>query len=617
MPSGVSRRTLFRVPGLSFDKGGKMRYSKEVVEEIREKNDIVDIVSSYVDLKRKGNSYFGLCPFHNEKTGSFSVSPSKQIYYCFGCGAGGDVIKFVMEYESMTFQEVVRFLANRCGMILPEGDFGPEEKKAYSLKEKLLEIHKLAAVHYYRLLQTEEGKRAYRYLKGRELKDETIRRFGLGYASKKPGELYHFLKSKGYRDELLKESGLVTIEERGARDKFWNRAIFPILDISNRVIGFGGRVLGEGEPKYLNSPETKLFDKSKNLYGLNYARSSREDFLLLCEGYMDVIALHQAGFTNAVASLGTALTPMHCALMKRFVKKVVITYDSDRAGVNAVKRAIPLLKEAGIQVKVLSMRPYKDPDEFIKALGREEYRERIEHAKNSFLWEIDQLSMEHKGDDPAERTSFFRETARRLTEFVEPLERNNYIQAVAREHLIPEAQLKALVDSIGAHAVPMRENVPERTDKTTKGGKTGRRREKESPALFSQRLFLTLLAEDASLLEKTEQWIRPEDFTDPLYREVAEKLFLCIRSGNGNAGSVLNDYIEDDSCLRKVSEIFNENFGMSISGEERNKALSDCIRNIRMEQLNQASRSALDLKSLQSILKQKAELKEQKFEIKG
>ena len=320
-----------------------MYYSDDIIEEVRSRNDIVDVISTYVNLKRKGSSYFGLCPFHNEKTGSFSVSPGKQMYYCFGCGAGGNVISFIMQYENLTFPEAVQALAKRSGISLPEQEYTEADRKEKSLKDTLLEINKTAATHFFHLLRTPEGRIAYEYLHGkRKLSDETIRRFGLGYSSKRPGELYRFLKSRGYGDDMLKQSGLVTIEERGARDKFWNRAMFPIMDANSRVIGFGGRVMGDGEPKYLNSPETKLFDKSRNLYGLNYARSSRKDYFLLCEGYLDVISLHQAGFTNAVASLGTALTAQHCLMLKRYVKQVVLTYDSDGAGVNAARRAIPL-----------------------------------------------------------------------------------------------------------------------------------------------------------------------------------------------------------------------------------------------------------------------------------
>ena len=309
-----------------------MYYSKEVIEEVRARNDIVDLVSEHLALKRRGKTYVGLCPFHSEKTPSFSVSPDRQTYHCFGCGKGGNVIGFVMDYENLSFPEALRSLAARAGMQLPEREASKEELRERSLKERLLEIHKVAATHFYQLLHTEEGLHAYRYLKERGLSDETIRHFGLGFSSKRPGELYHYLKSKGYTDAELRESGLVTIEERGARDKFWNRVMFPIMDSNSRVIAFGGRVMGDGEPKYLNSPETKLFDKSKNLYGLNYARRKREAYIILCEGYMDVIALHQAGFASAVASLGTALTEQQILHIKRTLPNAtvaILSYDSE------------------------------------------------------------------------------------------------------------------------------------------------------------------------------------------------------------------------------------------------------------------------------------------------
>ncbi|MBQ5660970.1 MAG: DNA primase, partial [Lachnospiraceae bacterium] len=282
-----------------------MYYPDDVIEEVRTRNDIVDVISQYVNLKKKGANYFGLCPFHNEKSPSFSVSPGKQMYYCFGCGAGGNVITFVMEYENYSFVEAVKMLADRVGITLPEVEYTKEAKAAADLKNTLLEINRLAANYFYYQLKQPHGKIGYDYLKRRQLTDETIKRFGLGFANKTSNDLYQYMRSKGYSDAILKETGLFFIEERGAHDKFWNRVMFPILDVNNRVIGFGGRVMGEGEPKYLNSPETKLFDKSRNLYGLNYARTSRAKYMLICEGYMDVIALHQAGFTNAVASLGT------------------------------------------------------------------------------------------------------------------------------------------------------------------------------------------------------------------------------------------------------------------------------------------------------------------------
>ena len=590
-----------------------MLYSEDVIEEVRAKNDILDVISSYVTLKRKGASYFGLCPFHNEKTGSFSVSRSKQMYYCFGCGAGGNVISFIMQYENLTFPEAVRFLAGRAGVTLPERPYSEEEKKAQDLKSQLLEIHKAAATHYYQLLHTREGERAYRYLRDRQLTDETIRRFGLGYSSRQPGELYRFLRSKGYKDEALKESGLVTIEEKHTRDKFWNRAMFPILDVSNRVIGFGGRVMGDGEPKYLNSPETKLFDKSRNLYGLNYAKNSRKDYFLLCEGYMDVISLHQAGFTNAVASLGTALTSQHCLLIRRYVKEVILTYDSDGAGVNAAKRAIPLLRDAGIAAKVLSMKPYKDPDEFIKGLGAEAYQERIDNARNAFLWEIDQAAKNYNIDDPGEKTAFYREAARRLAGFAEPLERENYLQAVAREHRIPADELRRLVNAAGqagggrpsydrdAWEVP-RKKAPA---------------EKDDAVLKSQRIFLTCLLEEPSLLRKAEKYISPEDFTDPLYREIAEQLFAGIRSGNVNAAQILSRYADDEDREKRAAAVFHASVADELEGTERYKAVEDCIRRIRMEHLDRESRAASDMAELQRIFREKTELKTTKIDLGG
>ncbi len=269
----------------------------------------MDIVSGYVKLQKKGSNYFGLCPFHNEKSPSFSVSPAKQMYYCFGCGAGGNVITFVMEYENYSFSEAFKVLADRAGVKLPVEEYSKEAREQEDLRAALLEMNKLAASYFYYQLKKPQGEAGYRYLKDRQLSDETIVRFGLGYSNKTSDDLYRYLRGKGYDDAVLKQSGLVTIEEKGSHDKFWNRVMFPIMDVNNRVIGFGGRVMGAGEPKYLNSPETKLFDKSRNLYGLNYARLSREKYILICEGYMDVIAMHQAGFTNAVASLGTALPP--------------------------------------------------------------------------------------------------------------------------------------------------------------------------------------------------------------------------------------------------------------------------------------------------------------------
>ena len=401
-----------------------MYFSEDLIEEVRQKNDIVDVISGYVKLQKKGSSYFGLCPFHNEKSPSFSVSRGKQMYYCFGCGAGGNVFTFIMEYENYSFVEAFKMLAERAGVDIPEVEYSKEAKERADLKATLLEINKLAAKYFYAQLKTEQGKLAHTYLTGRGLSEETITAFGLGYSNKYSDDLYRYLKTKGYKDELLVKAGLISVDERhGAHDKFWNRVMFPIMDVNNRVIGFGGRVMGDAKPKYLNSPETEVFDKSRNLYGLNRARTSRKPYFLICEGYMDVISLHQAGFTNAVASLGTALTTGHASLIKRYVNEVYLTYDSDEAGTRAALRAMPILKEAGITAKIIRMEPYKDPDEFIKNLGTEAFEERINKARNGFLFSLEILEKEYDMNSPEGKTAFHKEAAKRLTMFEEEIER--------------------------------------------------------------------------------------------------------------------------------------------------------------------------------------------------
>ncbi len=339
-----------------------MYYSEDFVEEVRGRNDIIDVISSYVNLKRNGSNYVGLCPFHNEKTPSFSVSPGKQMYYCFGCSSGGNVFTFLMEYENLTFVEALEQLADRAGMALPKQTNGDAEKIKRDIRDKILEIYKEAAKFYYALLKSERGQAAREYLQNRKLQEDTIRGFGLGYAHVSGG-LYPYMRKKGYEDDLLKQTGLFTYhEKKGVYDKFWNRIVFPIMNRSGKVIAFGGRVMGEGMPKYLNSPETLIFDKSRNLYGLNFVHGKPAAGLILCEGYMDVIALHQAGFTNTVASLGTSLTSQHSSLLKRYSDLVYLCYDSDGAGVKAALRAIPICKEAGLTIKVIDLKPFKDPD---------------------------------------------------------------------------------------------------------------------------------------------------------------------------------------------------------------------------------------------------------------
>lgn len=555
-----------------------MFYPEDLVEEIRMKNDIVDVISTYVKLQRKGSSYFGLCPFHNEKSPSFSVSPSKQMYYCFGCGAGGNVFTFVMEYENYSFQEAINYLADRVGIELPEIEYSEEAKKQADLKTTILEINKQAANYFYYQLKNEAGEVAYHYLTNRELSDETIKKFGLGYSNKYSNDLFEFLKKKGYSDEILKQSGLFNIDEKkGVYDKFWNRVIFPIMDVNNRVIGFGGRVMGDGSPKYLNSPETKVFDKSRNLYGLNFARTSRKHYLLLCEGYMDVIALHQAGFTNAVASLGTALTQGHANLMKRYTEQVYITYDSDGAGIKAAIRAIPILKEVGMTVKIINMKPYKDPDEFIKNLGAEAFEERIEKATNSFMFELEILEQEYDMKDPESKTKFFNEVAKRVLEFREDLTRDNYIRAVAEKYNTGYENFKQLVSSVGIKlgGVPAREKARTSTNST---------KPKDGGMMESQRILITYLIEEEGLFEKVKPYITPDDFTEKLYHTVAQILFEQLERGEVNPAKIINNFVDEEEH-KAVAALFNTKPKAVDTKSDKEKALNETIVRVKENSL--------------------------------
>ena len=582
-----------------------MYYSDDMIEEVRTRNDIVDVISGYVKLQRKGSSYFGLCPFHNEKSPSFSVSPSKQMYYCFGCGAGGNVFTFLMEYENFTFPEAVKALADRAGMELPEVEYSEEAKQQRDLKTAVLEVNKMAAKYYYCLLRAPQGAKAMEYLKKRELSDETMRRFGLGYASQYSDELYRYLKQQGVSDVLMKESGLMSVNERqGMYDKFWNRVMFPIMDVNGKVIGFGGRVMGDAKPKYLNSPETIVFDKSRNLYGLHIARTARKKYLIVCEGYMDVISLHQAGFTNAVASLGTALTSQHASILKRYTDEVILTYDSDEAGVKAALRAIPLLKTAGIATRVLHMEPYKDPDEFIKALGTEAFQERIDHAQNSFMFELSILEKSYDMKDPESKTRFFQAAAEKIAGFELEIERENYIEAVAGAYQISFEGMRKMVMNCLMQGVPSR--------REPRPVKRQEQKEKDSGILTSQRLILTWLTEYPGLFATVKSCVKPEDFSDPLYRKVASMLYEQLEHGEHNPAKITNYFTEPEQ-QRMVAQLFNTEVTVE-NRAEREKAIKETIYKVVEHGITQRSRELdpTDMAGLQQLIDAKRRLQELK-----
>ena len=588
-----------------------MRYSEELIEEIRSRSDIVDVISGYVKLKRKGSSWFGLCPFHNEKSPSFSVSRDKQMYYCFGCGAGGNVFTFLMEYENFSFVEALQFLADRAGIQLPQQEYSKEARQEADLKSQLLKIHKEAAQFYFYQLKSQNGKTAYQYLLDRGLSRETIVHFGLGSASRYSGALYRYLKEKGYSDELLIQTGLfLQDEKRGMYDKFWNRVMFPIMDVNNRVIGFGGRVMGDGKPKYLNSPETKIFDKSRNLYGLNFARSSRKKNLIACEGYMDVIAMHQAGFDNAVASLGTALTAAQASLMKRYTDEVLLLYDSDEAGRKAAVRAIPLLRRAGLGQKVVDLSPYKDPDEFIKAEGAQAFEERLQKGRNGFLFQVDAAGQEFDLGDPQGQSDFFHRIASMLLEFEDEIERTSYLNAAAREYHVKEEMLSRLVNRLAVNGeTPVRQVQKPQSVKE---------KEKEDGYEKAQKLMITWMVNVPDLIKELDAYLKPEDFVTPLYREVVKMLRKQYQEGEVNPARILNEF-PDGEEQKKIASLFHAQLPLETK-EQKKQALSDVICRIkensiawRTEHLDPADMAGLmeimeDKKQLENLKGRKVQL---------
>lgn len=612
-----------------------MRYSEDIIEQVRNANDIVDVIGQYVRLTKKGSNYFGLCPFHGEKTASFSVSPQKQIYYCFGCGAGGNVISFIMEYENYTFSEALKYLADRARIELPTEN-NSEQRGFSELKSRLYEINKTAALFYYNKLIKSENRTGYRYFsENRRISNKMITHFGLGYADKKaPDELYRHLKEKGFKDEDISKSGLCIIEERGKKDKFWNRVMFPIMDTNNRVVGFGGRVMGDGMPKYLNSPETPIFDKSSILYGLNFAKKSRKNYILICEGYMDVIALHQAGFTNAVASLGTAFNEKHARLLKRYTDNVILTQDSDKAGTNAKLRAFPILREAGLNVRVLDMGEYKDPDEFIKAMGPDAYEEKIAKAKNAFLYEIDVIKNEYDLSDPAMKTRFYEDIAERLCGFTEPLERDNYIQAVSHEHMIPYEELKSMVnikalykgmktkedqrfdpDKEAINDIKKeRSNPLEQENKQPKTAYDRRRQERQDKSIIkSERLLLSWMCARPEIIDRLACYIEIDDFTEGIFRDTAAEIIKQYHEGSLDPAAVMDIYADEPEKRRQVGAILNADALYrsieDMSTRDLEKAMSEAVSKIKLSRIDaEIENTGNDIYKFQELMRKKNEL---------
>ena len=534
-------------------------YPETLIDEIRYKNDIVEVIGENVTLKKAGRRYTGLCPFHSEKSPSFSVDADKQLYYCFGCHEAGNVFTFVQKINNYTFPEAVKYLADRAHIELPEIEYNDEMRKKISEKERLLAINNDAELYFFHQLKTQAGALGLSYFRKRELTDETIKRFGLGYSLQTSNDLVRYLKSKGYDDEIIREAGLgVFYEREGMRDKFINRVMFPIQDLNGKVIGFGGRVMGDAKPKYLNSPENPIFEKRKNLFGLNRARMSRKGRFILCEGYMDVISMHQAGFDEAVASLGTAFTPEQAVLLKRFSDNIYLAYDSDGAGINAALKALEILENAGMHGRVINMQPYKDPDEFMKALGREEYEKRIDEAENGFIFRAKQIRRSYKTDEahPGEKSEFEKKLALMLCGFEDEIERENYLKAAAAEFSVDEKILRREVISLALSGAGNREEQALREKRREERRMAVK--DKEDPNINSERLLIAWLVARNDLYDQIKDDILPSDFTDPVCRKVAEAVFEGIVNDKLDPAAVINLFEDEEEQRQAAMALQND-----------------------------------------------------------
>ena len=585
-----------------------MYYSDELIAEVRSRVDIVSVLSRFLSLQKKGANYVCCCPFHNEKTPSFSVNQTRQIYKCFGCGVGGNVITFLQKYENMTFSEAMEYLAPLAGVTLPERDNSEEAKMRTNKKLRLYEANKHAANFFFRVLWDEKyGGPGMEYLKKRGLTDETIKHFSLGYAPTNARGVIDYCRKQGVTDQEMIDAGIAAFSEKnGLYCKFWNRVIFPIQDDRGKVLGFGGRVMGDGEPKYLNSQETDIFNKRRNLYGFNFAKASRKDRFILCEGYMDVISLHQAGFTEAVASLGTAFTSEQARILQRYSPNVYLSYDSDGAGTKAAMRAIEILRQYKVTGRIINMKPYKDPDEFIKGLGAEEFEKRMENAEDSLLFQVHTTEKNFNTEDYAEKTKFHHEIAQFLAQMEDPLERDNYLEAVSKEYGINKEHLKEAVGKAALALADKREWEEARTTGPKKAGKA-------DYMMQNEQLILTFLLEEPTLYAQIRQYISEEDFSTELYRDVAKTVFESLREGKTPDPAAIISHYEDPDDQSNVCAVFTTQIEDLSGKEEKERAIADILYKIKKNSYEMHAKTrGSSMEDINKDLQEKQELEKLK-----
>ena len=563
------------------------RYSEEILNEVRQANDIVDVISQYVHLKRSGRNYFGLCPFHSEKSPSFSVSPDKQIFHCFGCGVGGNVITFISKIEGMNFVETVQSLAERANIQLPTlentGDFLKEE-----LKAKVYKVNEFTAQYYHENLYKPQAKIAQEYVKKRQLNNETLKSFRIGFSGKFD-ELYQELKKQGFEEKEILESGLVNKNDRGQYiDRYRNRLMFPICDVRGRVIAFGGRVLDDSKPKYINSPENVVYSKGRHLFGLNVAKKGDTKKLLIVEGYMDVISLHQRGITNVVAPLGTALTEQQGWLLRKSAEQIILSFDSDAAGLQAKLRALDILQNMGCDLRILQVEGAKDPDEYIVKYGNARFQNLIEKASSIIEFKVKVLKKDLDLDNVNDKIKFLNEIAKLIAKVDNNIEREIYIEKIAKEYEISKEEIYAEVNKLTYKNV-QNEKVLEKSKPTIVHRKREIKEVSERIKKRENTIISILLNGDLNIFQIIKQNIKPEDFQYELNNKIAKKLYEEFEKGNSNINGIIDELDEEEQ--NQITMIMAEDYEIN----DIEKAIDDIMQSYEKEKLNNRKFEILDL----------------------
>ena len=578
-----------------------MPFPPSFIDEVVARNPIEDVVGQYVNLKRSGANLFGLCPFHGEKTPSFSVAPDKGIYYCFGCHKGGGVINFQMEIEGLSYGDAVRALAKRASMEVPED---PQFQSRYKQQERLWALSKEAARYFHSKLYAPEGAEGLSYAQKRGMPRSTLTKFGIGFAPNGWNGLVDAMKAKGYTDQELKDAGLVSEKNGRIYDRFRNRLMFPIIDVRGNVIGFGGRVMDDSTPKYLNSPETIIFNKRKNLFALNLAKKSKLGYLILVEGYMDAVALHQYGFDCAVASLGTSLTQEHAVLLSRYTEQVVLIYDGDEAGQNATRRAIPMLEAAGIQVKVLRMHDAKDPDEYLKKYGADKFKVLLEEASNRVEYQMGAIARKYHLNDDEERIQFLREAADLVASLPSPIQREVYGGRAAETAKVTPEAMKLEVD----RARKRRENREKKQEEQKMLSpaqnlqpKSRTIRYDDIRSAMAEEVILANIFKQPSLLDQVGG-LTAAQFSCPLLGRIFRQQQDRYKQGLEVSASVL-DGLESDE-MAHLAGILQRN-----QGPVNEQAFADCVRTVLESYRARNTVTEQDLLALRDKMKEKKGLK--------